>query len=97
MNKNIRQNYFLKVKKVLDEVDKVGEIANHFRGIVLIGDKNTSKAYSWMHAPQKELEMLILSALRNSNQFVLATAKAFETYAKELETKKQEKDEDNQD
>ena len=55
MNKNIKQNFLLKVKKVLDEVDKAGDIANHFRGIVLIGDHQESKAYSWLHAPQKDL------------------------------------------
>lgn len=97
MNKNIRKNYFLKVKKILDEVDKDGDIANHFRGIVLIGDKNESKAYSWLHAPQKDLETLILSAMKNSDEFTLAAAKAFETYCGEKEQQsKQEKDENNQ-
>ena len=90
MNKNIKQNFFLKVKKVLDEVDKAGDIANHFRGIVLIGDQKESKAYSWLHAPQKDLETLVLSALRNSDEFVLAVAKAFETFYNEQEENKNE-------
>ena len=90
MNKNIKQNFFLKVKKVLDEVDKAGDIANHFRGIVLIGDQQENKAYSWLHAPQKDLETLVLSALRNSDEFVLAVAKSFETFYNEQEENKNE-------
>lgn len=97
MNKNVKKNYFLKVKKILDEVDDAGEVADHFRGIVLIGDQQKNQAYSWLHAPQKDLEILILSALRNSDEFVLATAKAFETFYNEQEEPKNEvKDENNQ-
>ena len=90
MNKNIKQNFFLKVKKVLDEVDKAGDIANHFRGIVFIGDQLENKAYSWLHAPQKDLEAFLLSALRNCDEFVLAVEKALETFYNEQEENKNE-------
>lgn len=98
MNKNIKKNYFLKVKKVLDEVDKAGEIANHFRGVVLIGDQQASTAYSWLHASQKELETLIFAALKNSEEFLFATASAVEKYYKTIEEEKpnNKDNEDNQ-
>ena len=100
--KNIRQNFFLKVKKTLDEVDKAGEVANHFRVVVLMGDKNEQKAYSYIHAPQADIEKLILHGLRNSETFAYSIAKAMETYCMEEEEKnnqsptKSDKDENNQ-
>lgn len=99
--KNIRQNFFLKVKKTLDEVDKAGEVANHFRAVVLMGDKNEQKAYSYIHAPQADIEKLILHGLRNSETFAYSIAKAMEAYCMEVEEKnnqsptKSDKDESN--
>lgn len=98
-NKNIRQNHFNRIKKELDEVDKAGDDSKHFRCIVLMGDKNVQKAYSFLHASPEDLKSLILNAMRNSDQFTYATAMAFEQYDKELrekETLKEEnKDEEN--
>lgn len=96
--KNIRQNHFNRIKKELDEVGKEGENSKHFRCIVLMGDKNVSKAYSFLHASPEDLKNLILIAMRNSDQFTYATAMAFEQYDKELrekETLKENKDEEN--
>lgn len=97
-NKNIRQNHFNRIKKELDEVDKAGDDSKHFRCIVLMGDKNVQKAYSFLHASPEDLKSLILNAMRNSDQFTYATAMAFEQYGKELiekETIKENKDEEN--
>lgn len=97
-NKNIRQNHFNRIKKELDEVDKVGDNSKHFRCIVLMGDRNVQKAYSFLHASPEDLKDLILNAMRNSDQFTYATAMAFEQYDKELrekETLKENKDEEN--
>lgn len=97
-NKNIRQNFFNHIKKILDIVDKMGDEAKHFRCIVLMGDKNVQKAYSFLHASPEDLKNLILNAMRNSDQFTYATAMAFEQYDKELrekETIKENKDEEN--
>lgn len=96
MSKNIRKNYFVKTKKLLDEVDKAGELANHFRAIVLIGDQQQSEAYAWMHAPVEDLKNLILGAMRTDGGFVLAVARAFEEYYNEQEqSKKGENGENN--
>ncbi len=84
MSHNIKQDYFGQVKKILNKVDKAGDNANHFRGIVLIGDKSKSEAYAWLHAPLEDVKNLVLTAMRNSNEFTIATAKAFEVYDKEL-------------
>ena len=97
-NKNIRQNHFNRIKKELDIVDKMGDEAKHFRCIVLMGDRNVQKAYSFLHASPEDLKNLILNAMRNSDQFTYATAMAFEQYDKELrekETIKENKDEEN--
>lgn len=96
--KNIRQNHFNRIKKELDEVDKEGDNSKHFRCIVLMGDRNVQKAYSFLHASPEDLKNLILNAMRNSDQFTYATAMAFEQYVKELrekETLKVNKDEEN--
>lgn len=96
--KNIRQNHFNRIKKELDEVDKEGDNSKHFRCIVLMGDRNVQKAYSFLHASPEDLKNLILNAMRNSDQFTYATAMAFEQYDKELrenETLKVNKDEEN--
>ena len=85
--KNIRQNHFNRIKKELDEVDKAGDNSKHFRCIVLMGDKNVPKAYSFLHASPEDLKNLILNAMRNSDQFTYATAMAFEQYDKELREK----------
>lgn len=95
-NKNIRQNHFNRIKKELDEVDKSGDNSKYFRCIVLMGDRNVQKAYSFLHASPEDLKNLILNAMRNSDQFTYATAMAFEQYDKELrekETLKENKDE----
>lgn len=95
-NKNIRQNHFNRIKKELDEVDNAGANSKHFRCIVLMGDRNVPKAYSFLHASPEDLKNLILNAMRNSDQFTYATARAFEEYDKELrekETLKENKDE----
>lgn len=95
-NKNIRQNHFNRIKKELDEVDKAGDNSKHFRCIVLMGDRNVQKAYSFLHASPEDLKNLILNAMRNSDQFTYATAMAFEQYDKELREKdKQEQNKDN--
>ena len=97
-NKNIRQNHFNRIKKELDEVATSGDNSKHFRCIVLMGDKNVQKAYSFLHASPEDLKNLILNAMRNSDQFTYATAMAFEQYDKELrekETLKVNKDEEN--
>lgn len=86
-NKNIRQNHFNRIKKELDEVDKAGDNSKQFRCIVLMGDKNVPKAYSFLHASPEDLKNLILNAMRNSDQFTYATAMAFEQYDKELREK----------
>ena len=95
MSHNIKQDYFGQVKKILDKVDKTGDNANHFRGIVLMGDKNKSEAYSWIHAPLEDVKNLVLTAMRNSNEFTIATAKAFELYDKELKEQQNNKDDEN--
>jgi len=101
MNKNIRQNFFRHIKRVLDVVDKMGDKAKHFRCIVLMGDQQESKAYSYMHASPEDLKNLILSAMRHSQQFTYAAACAFEQYDMELrekqksETKNIENNEEN--
>lgn len=98
MNKNINQNYFLQVKKILGKVEKSADAANHFRCIILMGDKQEKDAYSFLHATPEDMKNLILSAMRNSEQFTYAAACAFEQYDKELqsETKNNNKDEENQ-
>lgn len=87
MNKNIKQNYFLQVKKILDKVEKSTDAASHFRCIVLMGDTQEKNAYSFIHAPTEDLKNLILSAMRNSEQFLYAAACAFQQYDKELSEK----------
>lgn len=97
-NKNIRQNHFNRIKKELDEVEKAGDNSKHFRCIVLMGDRNVQKAFSFLHASPEDLKNLILNAMRNSDQFTYATAMAIEQYDKELiekETLKDNKDEEN--
>lgn len=90
-NKNIKQNHFLQIKKILDQVDKAGNNANHFRAIILMGDKNEKSAYSYIHAPQEDMEKLILSGLRNSETFACSVANAVEMYIEELQKKEQPK------
>lgn len=100
MNKNINQNYFLQVKKILGKVEKSADAARHFRCIVLMGDQQEPKAFSFMHASQEDMKNLVLAAMRNSEEFVGAAAEAFMQYDKELaeqsETKNNNKDEENQ-
>lgn len=97
-NKNIRQNHFNRIKKELDEVEKAGDNSKHFRCIVLMGDRNVQKAFSFLHASPEDLKNLILNAMRNSDAFTYAAACAFEAYDKELrekETLNENKDEEN--
>ncbi len=90
MDKNIKHDYFLQTKKILDKIDKDGENANHFRAIVLMGDKNKSEAYSWLHAPQEDIEKLLLHAIRHSDIFAYSAAKALESRYNELENEKKQ-------
>lgn len=83
-NKNIRQNHFNRIKKELDEVEKAGDNSKHFRCIVLMGDRNVQKTFSFLHASPEDLKNLILNAMRNSDAFTYATAMAIEQYDKEL-------------
>lgn len=89
-NKNIKQNHFLQVKKILDHVDKQGDNANHFRAIVLMGDQSKQEAYSYIHAPQKDMENLILHAIRTDDVFAYSAAKAMERYIEEKEQQSKE-------
>lgn len=84
MNKNIRQDFFLQVKKTLDKADKAADLGNHFRAIVLMGDVNRPEAYSWIHAPQEDMEKLLLQAMRNSDLFAYSAAKALELHYDDL-------------
>lgn len=84
-NKNIKQNHFLQVKKILDKVDKAGENAHHFRAIVLMGDSSQQEGYSYFHAPQKDMEAMLLEAIRTDGTFAYSVAKAMETYVNEQE------------
>ncbi len=93
MNKNIRQNYFRHIKRTLDVVEKMGDNAKHFRCIVLMGDSQEQKAYSFMHASPEDLKNLILHAMRHSETFTNATANAFLELNKEIEER--EKSENN--
>lgn len=79
-NKNIKQNHFLQVKKILDQVDKLGENANHFRAVILMGDSREPQAYSYIHAPQEDIEKMILHGLESSEVFAYSVAKAIESY-----------------
>lgn len=90
MNKNIKQNYFRHILKVLNVVEKMGGKAKHFRCIVLMGDQQEQKAYSFFHAPKEDLKNLVLHGFRNSEEFVEATADAFMQYQAELEEKEKE-------
>jgi len=87
--KNIKQNYLLQIQKVLDKVEKSKYAASHFRCIVLMGDSQERQAKSFLHASPEDLKNLILSALRNSEQFTYAAACAFQEYDKELREKEQ--------
>ena len=89
MKKNIRQNFFNHIKKVLDIVDKMGDEAKHFRCIVLMGDRTIPKAYAFMHGMPEYLTYLIVNAMRNSDHVTYATAKACEEYDKELREKEE--------
>lgn len=95
-NKNIKQNHFLQVKKVLDQVDKAGENADHFRAIVLMGDQSQQQAYSYIHAPQPDMEKLILHAIRDSEAFAYSVAKAMETYINEQEQNNSKSDKEHE-
>ena len=93
MNKNIKQNYLLQIQKILDKVEKSKDAASHFRCIVLMGDAQEKQAKSFLHASPEDLKNLILSAMRNSMQFTMATADAFMQYNAELEEKEKQKSE----
>ncbi len=95
MNKNIKQNYFLQVKRTLDKAEKSEDAASHFRCIVLMGDKQENDAYSFLHASNEDMKNLILSAMRNSEQFTYAAACAFEQYDQELREKEKSETKNN--
>lgn len=84
MNKNIKQDYFIQIKKILDKADKDGENSNHFRALILMGDMNRDEGYSWLHAPLKDITTLLLNAMRNSEEFLYASASALEKYNNEF-------------
>ncbi len=84
MNKNIKQDYFIQIKKILDKADKDGEHSNHFRAVILMGDMNRDEGYSWLHAPLEDIKTLLLNAMRNSNEFLYASASALEKYNEEF-------------
>ena len=77
--KNIKQNYLLQIQKVLDKVEKSNDAASHFRCIVLMGDSQERQAKSFLHASPEDLKNLILSALRNSEQFTYSRRLSFST------------------
>jgi len=87
--KNIKQNYLLQIQKVLDKVEKSKDAASHFRCIVLMGDKQEQKAYSFFHASQEDMKNLLLHGFRNSEEFTASTANAFMQFNEELEEKEQ--------
>lgn len=91
MSKNIRQNFFHQIKRILEVVDKAGNNAKHFRCVILMGDQQEEQAYSFLHASPEDLKNLILSAMRNSEQFTYAAACAFEQYDKELKMESETK------
>lgn len=93
---NIRQNYFNKIRKVTEDVEKAGEQGKHFRCILLMGDEDTKQGFSFIHASDADLQQLLLHAMRHSNAFTYAAACAFEAYDMELRGKgKQEQNNDN--
>lgn len=87
MNKNIRQNFFRQILKVLNVVEKMGNNAKHFRCIIIMGDQQEQKAYSFFHASKEDLTNLVLNGFRNSEEFVEANANAFLLFNAELEEK----------
>ena len=91
MNKNIKQNYLLQIQKILDKVEKSNDAASHFRCVVLMGDAKEKKAKSFILASPDDLKNLILSTMRDSNEFVTAAANAFMQYDAELEQKQKSK------
>ena len=88
--KNIRKNYLNQIRKVTEEVDKAGEQGKHFRCIILMGDANTKQGFSFIHASDGDLQLL-LHAMRHSNAFTDAAACAYEAYDKELRGKDKQK------
>ena len=89
MNKNIRQNFFRQILKVLNVVEKMGNNAKHFRCVIIMGDQQEQKAYSFFHASKEDLTNLLLHGFRNSEVFTEATANAFMQYQAELEEKEE--------
>lgn len=96
--KNIRQNYFNKIRKITEDIDKAGEQEKHFSCILLMGDANTKQGFSFIQGSDGNLQQLLLNAMRNSNAFTYAAACAFEAYDMELRGKgKQEQNNENTD
>lgn len=85
-NNNIKQNYLLQIKNILKKVEKSQDAASHFRCIVLMGDTQEKDAYSFLYASPEDMKNLILSAMRNSEQFVYAAACAFQQYDIEIKS-----------
>lgn len=84
MENNIKRNFFRHIARILKAVEKSGDNAKHFRCIVLMGDHEEKQGFSFLHASSEDLKNLILSAMRNSEQFTYAAACAFQQYDKEL-------------
>ena len=97
MNKNIRQKFFRQILKVLNVVEKMGNNAKHFRCIIIMGDQQEQKAYSFFHASKEDLTNLVLNGFRNSEEFVEATANAFLLFNAELEEKQNSETKNNND
>lgn len=93
MDKNIRKDLYGKIMKALDVADSIRNTDGHFQGIVLMGDRNRTQAYSWIHASQENMEKLLLQGMRESSVFAYSVAKALEKHYYELK-KEEEHNED---
>lgn len=89
MKKYIKQNHLLQIKKVLKDVDKSKNNAHHFRAVVLMGDQRETEGFFYVHAPQQDIEKLVLNAMKCNDIFAYSVARAFDTFCDELENEKQ--------
>lgn len=83
MEKNIKKNYLLQVKKILKDVDKAKNNAHHFRAVVLMGDQRDTEGFFYVHAPQPDIEKLVLNAMKSNDIFAYSVARAFDAYCAE--------------
>lgn len=102
MEKNIKKNYLLQVKKILKDVDKARNNAHHFRAVILMGDQRETDGFFYVHAPQPDIEKLVLNAMKSNDIFAYSVARAFDTYCTEVtevedkNNKQQSKSEENE-